>query len=244
MQTPVFSFLCQVGWSTEQLTSTTTVTWQTQHRIELCSVQYSNVQYIVQRCTKSIIPPYFIFFIESQTQLHLGPTAMNGCPHSEQSVTYKGSNTSHWRRRCKICGLVEGGRRDRRDAAVAAAVPVPAPAPCWHFRFHWKGSNQFQFRKLCLDCGKVWTIQRPLEVPEKYKTVTTVTKSGTKKWSSADFKTRVIQSDLHLALALCSSCETADFNFNVFICLHWIALQCDSFLSSPVWRQISTDGIL
>ena len=125
---------------------------------------------------------------QSQTRLHLGPMAMNGCPHSEQSVTYKGSNASHWRRRCKICGLVEGGHRDRRDAAVAAAVPVPAPpapAPCWHFRFHWKGSNQFQFRKLCLDCGKVWTIRRPLEVPEKYKTVI-------KKWSSADFKTRVI----------------------------------------------------
>ncbi len=117
---------------------------------------------------------------------------MNGCPHSEESVTYQGSNRSHWRRRCKICGLIEGGRRDRSDrgdgdgglvTAGTAAAAAANMANCLHQRFHWRGSNKFQYRKLCLDCGKVWTIKRPLEVPPEYKTgktATKMTKTGTK----------------------------------------------------------------
>ncbi len=40
---------------------------------------------------------------------------------------------------------------------------------CLHLCRDWMGSNQHQWKRTCRNCGKTWTISRPLIVDEEYK---------------------------------------------------------------------------
>ena len=105
----------------------------------------------------------------------VAPTASAAevCPH--HNITRKGTNAYFYLETCLDCHQVV--KRERKEPAVspapskATSYGTPAGSDqCPHQRVSWKGSNGFNWRSTCMDCGRVtsgrWTsAQRTASTP-------------------------------------------------------------------------------
>ena len=103
----------------------------------------------------------------SQQEYPQSTTAIKTCAH--RNTTRRGTNKYYDMLTCTDCGSVlsktprePAGEKTSTSIrnSLPAGLPVGDPK-CLHYRISWKGSNGFQSRKTCLDCGQV-TVGMPM----------------------------------------------------------------------------------